>query len=185
MARTQRKPKEEEVAFKPDIPDVVEEDEDELDLDNMSVEELTAKKMNLGERIKKLQLMKRQVEDEERANRPPPRRGRGVMSTAKRILWFEPNIDIAELHKRVVAECGPCSLTVIQTVRSDFRNTIEVLRELGKLKEEPGMSDPPMKEEEEDEEEEGFLEPEDNEAEEAKEEVKVEEPKATDEAKQE
>lgn len=99
----------------------------------MSVSELAAK-------IKELQVRKRQAEDEERANKPPPRRGRGVMATAKRILWFEPNIDIADLHKRVVSECGPCSLTVIQTTRSDFRNTIEVLRELGKLKEDPFSS---------------------------------------------
>lgn len=126
---------------------------EELDIDSMSVEQLTAKKTDVAEQIKKLQLLKRQVEDEERAKKPPPRRGRGVMSTAKRILWFEPNIEITDLHKQVVKECGPCSLTVIQTVRSDFRNTLEVLRELGKLKEEPGMSDPPVEEEDEDEDE--------------------------------
>jgi hypothetical protein len=115
--------------------------DDDFNIDGLSLEQLTSK--DLGAQIKQLQVLKRQVEEEERASKPAPRRGRGVMSTAKKILWFEPDIDIADLHKRVVDQCGPCSLTVIQTVRSDFRNTIEVLRELGKLKEEPGQSKPP------------------------------------------
>lgn len=113
--------------------EVIEEETQEEEETQLSVAELAAK-------IKELQLRKRQAEDEERANKPVPRRGRGVMAEAKKILWYNPDIEIAELHKQVVSKCGPCSLTVIQTTRSDFRNTIEVLRELGKLKEEPPTS---------------------------------------------
>jgi hypothetical protein len=99
-----------------------------IDLDEMSLEEVTSF-------IKTAQDKKRSLADAARLAKGPTKRGRGILETAKRILYANPNISLDNLYKEVSDKCGKCSLSVLQTVKSDFFNTMRVLEELGALKE--------------------------------------------------
>jgi hypothetical protein len=89
----------------------------------------------LAEKIKVLTALKRVKSEEERAAKPPTKRGRGILETTKKILLEQPDIENDELFKLITERCGSCSRTVMETVRSDFKHSLRVLKEAGRLKE--------------------------------------------------
>lgn len=89
----------------------------------------------LSEKIKTLTALKRVKSEEERAAKPPSKRGRGILETTKKILLEQPDIPNDDLFKLITERCGSCSRVVMETVRSDFKHSLRVLKDAGRLKE--------------------------------------------------
>lgn len=89
----------------------------------------------LAQKIKALTALKRVKSEEERAAKPPTKRGRGILETTKKILLEQPDIANDDLFNLITERCGSCSRTVMETVRSDFKHSLRVLKEAGRLKE--------------------------------------------------
>lgn len=89
----------------------------------------------LAEKIKTLTALKRVKVEEERAAKPPSKRGRGILETTKKILLEQPDIPNDDLFKVITERCGSCSRIVMETVRSDFKHSLRVIKDAGRLKE--------------------------------------------------
>lgn len=100
-----------------------------------SVDASTLSREELAEYIKQLQNLKRDKAEEERINKTPAKRGRGVMEHTKRVLLDDPNISNDDLYKKVSELVGPPlpSRLVMTTTRSDFMATLRILEEAGRL----------------------------------------------------
>jgi hypothetical protein len=94
----------------------------------------------LAQKIKALTALKRVKSEEERAAKPPSKRGRGILETTKKILLEQPDIHNDDLFNLITERCGSCSRTVMETVRSDFKHSLRVLKEAGRLKEPDEMA---------------------------------------------
>jgi hypothetical protein len=103
----------------------------------------------LAKQIKALTVLKRVKAEEERAAKPPTKRGRGILEFTKKTLLLQPEITNDELFKLVTEKCGTCSRIVMEAVRSDFKHTLKILREEGYYKdpeivpEEEAVPEPP------------------------------------------
>lgn len=112
---------------------------DMLKLDDLSPEEL-------AKIIKEAQGIKRQKVEEARAAKPM-KRGRGIMEFTKRTHLEYPDISNDELYQLLSDNFEGASRSVMETCRSDFKHSLKVLGDMGRLKELDEVEPEPEEEE--------------------------------------
>ncbi len=115
--------------------------ETKSDLLNIDLSKLTSAQLaTIG---KQVATVKRVKVEEEAKNKPYSPRGRGVMAAIKTVVYKNPTLTGDALLAAVRNEISVAdkdgrktSKSVVDTARSDFINSIRVLKELGALKDE-------------------------------------------------